>query len=249
MTSQLSGMPPETLRNFRDLGGLRTADGRSVRHATLYRSDAPRPDDAHATFFAGHQIRSVIDLRADKETQGNAMLGDVTTHRVGLVDPTLALLRQGGTVPPQHESYLSMIEANPGAIATIATAASQLPKPLLIHCTAGKDRTGVVVGLLLSAVGVRADDLARDYAASAEAALYYREQLPAAFKDFNFPEELFECRPETMLDLLDSLDRRHGGAREFLLRNGVSAQEIQTLESALLVETPADAPVTEERPG
>lgn len=241
MRAQINALQPESLRNCRDPDRLRTVDGRRVRNATRYRSDAPHPDHSYATFLAKRGLRSVIDLRANTETKSNVALPDVVTHRVVLVDPTLALLRQGGTALPQHESYLSVIEANAAAMTTAVRTASRVPKPLLIDCTARKDRTGVVVALLLSAIGVRSDDLAEDYAANAEAPRHYREQLPTAFGGCSFPAHLFECQPETILTLLDSLVHKHGGARELLLRAGLVADDIRHLESAVLIEEPDPA--------
>jgi len=105
--------------------------------------------------------------------------------------------------------------------------------PAVIGCAAGVDRTGVTIALLLSAVGVPADIVAGDYAQSVEN--FAGDGKASGLDDWRGGEVTLDCRPEYMLESLDHLERKHGGARSLLARRGLSASELDRL-TALLTE-------------
>lgn len=163
--------------NFRDLGGLRTQDGRSVRWGCLFRSDSLAeltPDDLER--FSTLGLRSVIDLRDDDERERKPnRLPDraaISQHAIGFLPrgahhlltslgPTStaeavhhALTEYYGQFAIAHaQNYARMFE--------ILLRSDTLPA--LIHCTSGKDRTGFGIALLLSALGVERDEVFADY--------------------------------------------------------------------------------------
>ncbi|MEU8381374.1 tyrosine-protein phosphatase [Streptosporangium sp. NPDC048865] len=160
--------------NVRDLGGMRTADGRETRWGALVRSDAPeRLSPAGWRALAGHGVRTVVDLRNDGDWRGEAVRrpAGLTTVNVPLDDRGdtgfWAGLAEGlyGT-PLYYRPFLERkAERCAAAISAIARAE---PGGVVVHCMAGRDRTGLVVLLMLALAGVPAADIAADYELSSE---------------------------------------------------------------------------------
>jgi protein tyrosine/serine phosphatase len=228
--------------NVRDLGGIVTADGRRVRHGALIRSDQLcRLSDRGRTAFLEHGIRTVIDLRTPTEAAKDP---DPIWHEHG-VDHVL--------VPQQSEQLwrefdpIAKTRAERDALAIdrcadqnaamARTVARAAPGGVLIHCLAGKDRTGIAVALLLSLVGVSESDIAADYALSEAALAAERVAALAAAPDPEARARIergYDSRAETMLATLAHLRTRHGGAEAYLARAGLSASDVQRIRERLI---------------
>jgi Tyrosine phosphatase family len=141
-------------------------------------------------------------------------------------------------------TYRHILDTRATELAVVARALLE-PEglPAVIGCAAGVDRTGVTIALLLSAVGVPADVVAGDYAQSA--VHYAGDGKASGLDDWRGNEVTLDCRPEYMLESLDHLERKHGGARSLLARRGLSAAELDGL-TELLTEPAAavDHPVS-----
>lgn len=185
MTQQQSAETILTgVRNFRDVGGLPTADGRRVRAARLYRSGHL----AHATeedrlFLAGLKLHTVFDFRstADQRLEGpDVELPGVRYLNVPLIDPAdntefwrmvrrgdLAVLRaelgEGRAAARMVMSYRMMIRTRTAEHGRVLRSLAAEASPALLHCSAGKDRAGLTVALALLAVGVEAEAITEDY--------------------------------------------------------------------------------------
>ncbi|WP_300400507.1 tyrosine-protein phosphatase [Nocardioides sp.] len=238
------GLPD--LANLRDVGGLATYDAHATRHGQLLRSATPHFLDAYQAAVLVDEVglRLRIDLRSRGEIAGATSTALAWAERTVLLAP----LRSGGreAVPDLDDPTAAMVahylrfldHSRPSfaAIVTTLTDADQLPA--LVHCTMGKDRTGVVLAVLLSAVGVRDEEVVADYALTSEhtAALLerlgeipgYAERLAA------LPAESLGAVPETMVGFLAGLRRSYGDARAFLRTAGVSDRRLDEL-TALLV--------------
>jgi protein tyrosine/serine phosphatase len=228
--------------NVRDLGGIVTADGRRVRHGALIRSDQLcRLSDRGRTAFLEHGIRTVIDLRTPTEAAKDP---DPIWHEHG-VDHVL--------IPQQSEQLwrefdpIAKTRAERDALAIdrcadqnaamARTVARAAPGGVLIHCLAGKDRTGIAVALLLSLVGVSESDIAADYALSEAALAAERVAALAAAPDPEARARIergYDSRAETMLATLAHLRTRHGGAEAYLARAGLSASDVQRIRERLI---------------
>ena len=173
-------MPVATLSdlNFRDLGGLTTADGRRVRPGLVYRCEGPASfDDDHRSALRALHIRTVCDLRSEAERLA-APIGwcDGQTELLDF-DMNQDLRARGADgwaalrADPSEQGAQRAMEANyaamPAALApfmpALFEALAEARTPLLMHCTAGKDRTGVAIAVLLLALGVRHDEVIADY--------------------------------------------------------------------------------------
>ncbi|WP_062344070.1 tyrosine-protein phosphatase [Novosphingobium sp. CCH12-A3] len=163
--------------NFRDLGGLRTADGGIVRPGIIYRSEGPASfGPVHHEELAALNIKLVCDLRSEGEREKDPN-GWAASARLLNLDVTADLrvkTNNGWEALREDQSSETIRSALVGNYAAIPAALRPHLKhlvesivngetPMLVHCTAGKDRTGVMVALLLSAIGVPDDVVIADY--------------------------------------------------------------------------------------
>jgi len=228
--------------NVRDLGGLTTADGRRVRRGAIVRSDQLcRLNGDGRDALLAHGVRTVIDLRNAAEAQRDP---DPTFHERGV---DYRLIPQQDDKLWQQPEWVARTRAERDAlvidqraehIAAMARAvANAAPGGVLIHCLAGKDRTGIAVALLLSLVGVSDADIAADYALSEISLAAEFEAALAAATDDDARARLvrsYDARPETMLATLAHLQTRHGGAKAYLMQAGLSDSDIDRIRARLL---------------
>ena len=123
------------------------------------------------------------------------------------------------------------------------TAVARAPEgAVLVHCAAGKDRTGLISALLLGLVGVPAETIAADYALTAEL-LRPRDQEwlehgPGERAEREAILARYAPTAEVMLEVLHQLDRRHGGVERYLLEAGVAPADLDRLRDRLLAGGP-----------
>lgn len=228
--------------NARDLGGLTTADGRRVRRGALVRSDQLcRLSDRGRGAFLEHGIRTVIDLRTPTEIERDP---DPPWHEHGI--DYLHIPQQDeqlwrdldGIARTRSERDCAVIDRRAPQIAAMVRAvANAAPGAVLIHCLAGKDRTGIAVAMLLGLVGVDAEQIAADYALSEAALAAELAAVLAAAPDEEARAKIvrgYDARAETMLATLAHLRERHGGAEAYLVHAGLSAADIQRIRERLL---------------
>ena len=235
-------IPVDGTYNFRSTAGY-TAAGGVIRAGSLFRSDALHLLSPQGVAqFAAHRISRVIDLRGQRERQQapSALpdgLAEIVHHPI--VDDDIPA---GSRIPTMREAYLTIAtdraQALAGAVRHIADAPAG---GVLVHCTAGKDRTGLVVALTLTAVGVSRDDVLADYAASAEnLAGEWVERMIAAAERFSGPiddnvRSLLSSSPADVLaEVLDVIDRQYGGTEHLLLTHGFDAATLTRLRDRLV---------------
>ena len=165
----------EGCKNVRDLGGLRTADGRSTRWGEVVRADHPaRLAAAGWRALYDYGIRTIITLRTHGMAEDNLEVtppnADITVVQAAIEDVTnLDFVRQWASTelwstPLYYPDALRLWpERHAAAITAIARAG---PGGVLFHCVRGVDRTGIIALLLLSLAGVTAEDILADYALS-----------------------------------------------------------------------------------
>ncbi len=219
-------------RNLRDVGGYPAAAGRRTRWRTLLRTDAldRLPASSQAALLE-LGVRHVVDLRWPSELDVAPSVfsrsRQVRYHSIPLLedDPT----RRIGLA----QTYRHMLDARaPQLVEVVRALLAPGGLPAVIGCAAGKDRTGVTIGVILAAVGVPRDVVVADYAMTA--AIFAAEASDEHLVDWRAEAVALDCAPEYMHDMLDHLDRRHGGARALLLEHGASDAELDRLDAALL---------------
>jgi protein tyrosine/serine phosphatase len=219
--------------NVRDLGGLRTRDGRELRRGLVYRSDYPSfADDGTGAAVRELGLRAVVDLRRGSEAAVECVSWSdhgVSYHRCPLVAG-----RESSWYARYHAYLTYRPETVVEAVRHVLDPASH---PVLFHCAAGKDRTGVVAALVLSVLGVEDEAIVADYVLSdpsVEAILarlvgseLYREMLADASVESQRPQ------PAAMRAFLSSLAER-GGAEGWLAGHGLAAAELEAGRRAML---------------
>jgi len=261
-----------SLLNFRDLGGLPAAGGRHLRYGVLYRSEGPANFAAvHRQELAELDFRLICDLRA--EVERNAAPNDWSaTARLLNIDVTNDLrsetnegwsaLRDDPTAAGAQAAMKMNYAAIPGALhpymrAMIAAIAGG-ETPALIHCTAGKDRTGVLVALLLEFLGVGRQAILADYLLSDVFGKNLRlgGSIAHAFQEtFGFvPSDetitaMIGVFPEFLETALDTVTEKWGSTEAFFASAGVDAELRDAFRAALLAgdgfEDRAAAAITE----
>jgi protein-tyrosine phosphatase len=218
-------------RNLRDVGGYPAGQGRETRWRTLYRTDAlDRLPASSQEALIDLGLRHVIDLRWPHEL---ATAPSVFAHSNRVRYTNIALWDETPFEGDPPTVYSRAFDTRAAVLASIVrTLLDGDGLPAVIGCAAGVDRTGVSIALLLAAVGVPIDVCAADYGLSVET-------YAASENDVEFMDEwrsgpvTLNCLPEYMLHALDHLERRHGGARALLLREGLSDADLDRLTDLL----------------
>ncbi|MDR1955615.1 MAG: tyrosine-protein phosphatase [Treponema sp.] len=212
----------EGVYNLRDLGGYPTGDGRRIRLGTLYRAgDLHGLTEGDRVFLETRSIRTIVDFRGLKEQErapdrdlatrvetfalpieaGNIM--DLSSGETGLAGAALmeALYTQMvESARPQYRRFFSILSCFEHT-------------PLLFHCSAGKDRTGLAAAFILSALGVDRKLIYRDYLRSAE---YLQEHIQQWLIGAPHLEPLFSVRRSYLEAAFAHIDRAFGGIDRYL---------------------------------
>ncbi len=222
--------------NVRDLGGL-TAGDRTIRRGALVRGSVLGALTATgAAAVRAHGIRTVIDVRGDDEVAElpSPYRDGVTYRRVPLTSMrTMGLHRsaRGGALADE----LRNIAVPGGGLAEAVGAIAEGEPGILIHCLAGRDRTGIVVALVLAALGVADEEIVADYVASdtelSDDYVRFKALNPDKAADI---DAAVEGRAWTMGEFLTSLRRDFGGAPAYLATAGVPREHIDAIRAKLL---------------
>ncbi len=243
--------------NFRDLGGWRGADGRQVRSGLVFRSEALlAPTDTDAALLRAKGIVLVCDLRSDSErVRGpNRFWEEHGVERLAL-DLIAAIPDDRGPWPilrakpdvvgaraAMRAVYAAMPEASAPLLGTLLGRIAAGDLPMLIHCTAGKDRTGFVSAILLLALGVGRVDVLTDYLESrgrwtdraAEATRAMVHARAGHVPDAAALEAMMGVEEEYLDASLESIARTYGGIEAYLAAAGLDAPLLGRLRDRLL---------------
>ena len=219
--------------NVRELGGLRTRDGHEVRRGQVFRSDYPAfadVEDGAAVRDLG--LRTVVDLRRGSEADFECVSWE--DHGVGYHRCPITAFEKSSW-EARYAAYL--MDRPETVVEAVRQVLAPANHPVLFHCAAGKDRTGVVAALVLSILGVPDEEIVADYVLTEEALERimgrlgelepYRAMLADATLDSQRP------RAENMVGLLAWL-AAYGGAETWLLDHGLTQGELDDARSALL---------------
>jgi len=226
----------EKLSNLRDLGGY-ACQGGSTRYGAVLRSDQPCGlTEAEKDFLVAKGLTDVIDLRSDDECSEfpNAFAdhSSVTLHHYNLkadlgvvrtdIDDTMGAL------------YVQTLESRGAVIASIVAVVAESPGLVLVHCFAGKDRTGIIAAMILLSLGVAEQDVIADYQVS-------EVHLSRKFERFlslvpDFPLYKLSSGSENMKRMLDHIRATYGNASVYLEIHGFSRQSLDKLKTKLLVQ-------------
>jgi protein-tyrosine phosphatase len=244
----------KTIHNFRDCGGYATSDGQHLRLGRLYRSgtlDDARPADLHTLQSIG--LKTIIDLRAPREkkkdlphldgvlridvpieleTRTREKVQPLMTKR-GAEDEVIEILKQ---------MYRDLAdEAWPQASQLFQILLNAETYPVLIHCRAGKDRTGFMSALVEQAVGVERAAIFQDYLETNNHFGLVSPRMERMMKIMSFGKLQMDnvraslsAREEYLQAAFDQIEQHHGGMMAYLAKCGVTESEIATLRGLLL---------------
>lgn len=231
---------PDT-HNIRDLGGYPSASGGMTQWQRILRGEALHPltDNSRDTLVADG-LSLVIDLRGPHETAHteHPFIGhDTVAYRNIVLFDALAPIAMAQQPFDMAQRYCDALdrcgEQFADVLRAIATAA---PGIVLFHCTAGKDRTGVVAALLLALAEVSNSDIIADYAltASAEGLIaQLRARALSVGSEPDHVERMLASDGATMATFLTHLDTVHGGIGPYLDTIGLTPAEITALRNRL----------------
>ena len=222
--------------NFRDLGGYRTRDDRWVLPQRLYRADGPHAltrDDV-AT-LRSLDLATVIDLRTPDAVGERGCFIALLDNAVEFHLPMIDVLPDTDALPDWIDplvvatQYRSMLDTGEATIAeSLAILSDPSAYPAMFHCSAGKDRTGILAAVLLGVLGVPDETIVADYALSATAMHrlieHYRQKYPDAGEQLQrVAPAMVAAYPEAMATLLAGLRRDYGSFEEYAAAIGVGS--------------------------
>ncbi len=222
---------PVDLPNLRDVAGLATADGRTVRPGMLLRSALPAADDVVPADLAWPPS-VVIDLRSPFELRNGHPLAHLQARVVNL--PLLEALKPG-----VHNSdslaalYHLVLEDAAHLLVDVVREIADADGPVLVHCAAGKDRTGVSVALVLRLLGVPHDDVVGDYLLTEHARAAIDARLHRDVEPL-YPVSFYLVVPEAIEAVLQVWDEHPGGVEGWFVDAGGDAEVLERLRDRML---------------
>jgi len=221
--------------NVRDLGGLPTEDGLETRYRVVVRADSIRGlTDTGWQALADYGVTAAIDLRADVEVAADSRAdAPIPVTRIPIVPWEIAA---GHDWPSMREGYAAVLDRFRPQFARAVAELAAAEKPVVIHCQGGRDRTGLVVALILRLADVDPEVIAEDHARSDE---FWAPLIEDWFA--SAPDELERERRRriakpagrTMTDVLADLESRHGSVRAFLEGGGAPASDLDEMRAEL----------------
>jgi protein-tyrosine phosphatase len=247
-------VPLEGTLNFRDLGGYRTGDGRRVRWGRVFRSDGLGSLTAadHAV-LERLGVRTVCDLRADTEHEAHPSHLPGTAERVScavaparpgqrtLDERIIAGELASLSVDDVVDLYLLMLDEYAPSFGRTLELIARADEPIVFHCAAGKDRTGIVAALLLALLGVPDDEIFDDYMLTKRYRSERRvDELRAWLAEHRLELEPFTAlyipQRDTIARTLEALRREHGTVDDFLVGPARARPDVpERLRQRLLV--------------
>ena len=240
-TKNLRWLPIEGCVNFRDLGGYRNRDGRTVRWRRLFRSDALQDMTSEDASFAIKDlgIRMVVDLRNSDEAERD---GRGPLPGAGAEYRHIPLLEERGFPPFTGQDVVERLSTtyqwlahNSGTrVAAAVNAIAEAEGGVVFHCSAGKDRTGLMAAMLLEVLGVDAETIEADYLLTNQAVEGILRRIQAMQPHASPTTQSLAAQPLALQRFRDTLHREYGGADSYLIRHGVSADTLDGMRRELL---------------
>ncbi|MBS1675341.1 MAG: tyrosine-protein phosphatase [Actinobacteria bacterium] len=225
------------ITNLRDVGGMPAGSSR-IREGVLFRSGNLAHAGAEAQSFLDDHVVRVIDLRDDGEVRAEpCALPGLRIERVPLFAGSVTSFLLGDV--SLAGLYRHIVDDGADRVVQVLRTIAA-GEPTLVHCTLGKDRTGVSVALALAAVGADREAIVDDYALTASQlpesrnraiAKWLEERLPIAHDAIAVATQ---SPAPVMRDLLDGIEQRHGSVADYVLGAGLTAHELEALGESLV---------------
>lgn len=242
----------DVLFNFRDLGGHPTAQGTTTTLGNVFRADGvhrcAEPDIARLEQIG---IARVIDLRTDRERNDDGCFDEghpsIDYRHVPVLEAVTGVAGAKAearvvTEDALLDTYRRILATRSDQLIEVLELVVSSPGPVVYHCSAGKDRTGIISALVLSSVGVDDVRIAEDYGRSRDAMSqlmeWYRanrsHDLTGANLNDGRAARLLGAEPQWMLTVLDEMRSTYGGATGYLAAKGADTALIDGLRARLV---------------
>ncbi len=239
---------PEGIHNFRELSGYALRSGGAIRASMIYRSGALElMTERDRAWLEGEiRLRKILDLRHPDElagTRGPHALSDrvvalsvfsETQTQESLIAELNGLYGNG----PSPRRYLHYLDIGGQRLAQgFQMFAEEANYPILVHCTAGKDRTGVLLGMLMDVLGADDEDIANEYGLSDASIDRLIAYLRSSGRQLEGTDAEIRARlatpPERMAGFIELLREKHGSSEAFFISQGVTEAEIAKVRELL----------------
>lgn len=231
--------------NFRDLGGYPTRDGRTLRWRQIFRSNhLGHLTEDDATIVRGLGVKSAFDFRgAVERAEALCAMPEITVHSLPVEPTVVAALRAiaaagtplgtGHAVEVMRDSYRSYVQQNTPRFRALFAHLLEDSAPLVIHCTAGKDRTGFACALILHTLGVPDEVISEDYLLTNR---FYRRDPNSSI---DLPDDVKQVLGTVQASFLgaafEAIDSDYGDLETYLQKGlGIGAAERAALEERYL---------------
>ncbi len=229
----------ETTLNTRDLGRHAGASGKRLQPWRILRSDVQNhPSAKDISLLREKRILTIIDMRV-REDALRKPSGFADREGFGYLNIPIS---EGSGIPPSVEAvsgtYLAIAQS--ANMPRVFRAIADAPAGVMINCTAGKDRTGVVSAVLLGLCGVSRGDITADYMLTKACSRERFELIHRNFPDIDM--DIVIPRPEFITDFLDRLLSACGSFRGYLRAIGLAEEEIGRLAGKLMEQEGPERP-------
>ena len=238
-------IPLKGASNFRDLGGYIGHDGRPVQWRKIFRSDHLASLDEHdLKQLQNLGIARTFDFRGVLESQAQSYAWPGIQRHSLSIEPTVVQrlqaqhlsgkpLSAADALDAMQTTYRDFVKADSNRFAELFEHLLAKPEPLLFHCTAGKDRTGLAAALILSALGVSEKDIWQDYLLTNQ--LYKRNSIGATLLSPDVLKIVWEVQESFLQASLDIIHQDHGGMNNYLSQKlKLSPAALQKLRASYL---------------
>lgn len=238
-------LPMDGCVNFRDLGGYRNSQGQTVRWRRLFRSDALQDMTAADTALAVDDLnlRLVVDLRntneAERDGRGPLRESEADYRHYPLLDARGAIPPfTGDDIAGRLTTTYQWLVRNSGegvaeAIGSISEALDD-GKGAVFHCSAGKDRTGLLAALILEVLGVDQEAISADYMLTIEVVEGIVERIKSIEQGSSPTAETLSPQPVAFQAYQETLREEYGGAETYLRQHGLTNGALVSLRRNLL---------------
>lgn len=234
-------LPLTNARNVRELGGYPSSFGNVTAYRYLLRADdLSNLDTNDIQYLLAYGLTNVIDLRSDSELVahpdpfekvGNVNYVHIPLIEQDVIDPNFyqSLLKEPANF--LSEMYLGMVKHATEGIKEVFEFIDSSNGTVLFHCTAGKDRTGVISMLLLGFAGVSNEDIITNYMVTE---IYIRESMKNLENLNEFPKELGMSKPEYIEPVIEYILDTFGSFEEYLLQIGIERVVLEKIKNKFL---------------